>query len=73
MNRSKYIPILETIGGLVVPLVLAGPWVLVGLGEGIHLFHEAAKMRFPEMARHDGGDIAEYNAGLDLQASRRRS
>jgi hypothetical protein len=53
MNRSKYIPILETIAGLVVPLVLAGPWVLMGLGEGIHLFHEAAKMPFPEMARHE--------------------
>jgi hypothetical protein len=31
-EQSKYIPILETIGGLVVPLVLAGPWVLMGLG-----------------------------------------
>jgi hypothetical protein len=63
MNRSKYIPILETIGGLVVPLVLAGPWVLMGLGEGIHLFHEAAKMPFPEMGRHDALVFLLYPVG----------
>jgi uncharacterized paraquat-inducible protein A len=63
MNRSKYIPIFETIGGVVVPLVLAGPWVLMGLGEGIHLFHEAAKMPFPEMARHDALVFLLYPVG----------
>jgi hypothetical protein len=63
MTRSKYIPILESSGGLVVPLVLAGPWVLDRCGEGIKLFHEAAKMPFPKMARHDALVFLLYPVG----------
>jgi hypothetical protein len=50
MNGSKYLQVLEIILCLVL-LVLAGPWVLMGLGEGIHLFHEASAMPVPEIAR----------------------
>ena len=50
MNRSKYLQVLEIILCL-VPVLLAGPWVLMGLGEGIHLFHEASEMPVPEIAR----------------------
>ena len=35
----------------------------MGLGEGIHLFHEAAKMPFPEMARHDALVFLLYPVG----------
>lgn len=49
MNRFKYLEVLEIVLCLVL-LLLAGPWVLMGLGEGIHLLHVASEMPVPEIA-----------------------
>src|SRR3979490_2708191 len=62
MNRSKYLQVLEIILCLML-LLLAGPWVLMGLAEGIQLFHGASAMPVPEMARHDALVFLLYPVG----------
>jgi hypothetical protein len=53
MGRSTYLPAFEAIVGLVVPFLLAGPWVLMGLAKGIGSYLEGSKMPYPEMARQN--------------------
>jgi hypothetical protein len=63
MSKSRYLPVLETIVGLVVPLLLAGPWTLLGLARGIELLSGASKMPYPAIAHKYALEFLLFPAG----------
>jgi hypothetical protein len=63
MSKSRYLPVLETIVGLVVPLFLAGPWVLLGLARGIELLNGASRMPYPAIAHKYALEFLLFPAG----------
>jgi hypothetical protein len=44
--------VIEVILGVVAPALIAGPWILMGLGEGLKIYGQASEMPVPAIARH---------------------
>ena len=43
---------IEIIVGVVAPTLIAGPWILMGLGEGLKIYGHASEMPVPAIERH---------------------
>jgi hypothetical protein len=51
-GTRRYLVVIEIILGVVAPTLIAGPWILMGLGEGFNIYSRASEMPVPSIERH---------------------